>query len=111
MPGINHKNFANTNEYIRFPKTLLFEITLRGARLYTFYRGFPRFIELLGNVPVETFDQLIYNMQDKNSMVSFQDCLERFGEENGEGILDMFKFLTKRGLFEAYNFERLAIDS
>jgi len=111
MSRIYHQYFANTNEYIRFPKTLLFEITLRGARLYTFYRGFPRFIELLGNIPIEIFDQLIYNMQDKNSMVSFQDCLERFGEDNSEGILELFKFLTKRGMFEAYNFERLAMDS
>ncbi len=105
-----YQQFGNLNEYIRYPTTLLFEITIRGPQLYTFYRGFPKFIELLGDIPLEDFDQLIFNMQDKNSMVSFQDCLDRFGKTKAEIIFELFKYLTKRGMFDAYNFERIAAE-
>ena len=111
MSRIYHQHFANINEYVRYPTTLLFEITTRGPKLYSFYRGYPKFVELLGDIPLENFDQLIYNMQDKNSMVSFQDCLDRFGESNAESIFNLFKYLTKRGMFDAFNFERIAVDS
>jgi hypothetical protein len=107
MSRIYHKQFASINEYIQYPKTLLFEITTRGAKLYTFYREYPKFTELLGDISKDEFDQLIYNMQDKNSMVSFQDCIDRFGESNSENILELFKYLTNRGMFDAFNVERI----
>ena len=87
---------------------MLFEITPRGGKLYSFYRGFPKIIEMKGNIPQEGLDNLIEDMLDKNSMVSFNDCLERFGTDKAEQILELFRFLTERGMFEAYNFERIA---
>jgi len=39
MSRIYHQHFANINEYVRYPTTLLFEITTRGPKLYSFYRG------------------------------------------------------------------------
>lgn len=109
MSRIYNQEFANVNDYIRYPSTLLFEITTSGAKLYTFYRGFPKFIELIGDIPLENFDQLIYDMQDKNSMVSFQDCIDRFGESNSQKIFEVFKYLTNRGMFDALNFERIDV--
>jgi len=41
-------------------------------------------------------------------MISFQDCVERFGENNGSEIFEILKYLTRKGVFEAYNFERFA---
>ncbi len=107
MSRIYKQQFASINEYKRYSKTILFEITVRGAKLYTFYRGFPKFLELLGDIPLDDFDELIYIMQDKNSMVSFQDCLDRFKGINEEKIFNIFKFLTKRGMFDAFNLERI----
>lgn len=111
MSRIYRARFASLNEYLKYPTTLLFEITPRGGKLYSFYREFPKFNELVGDIPKEEIDQLIDSMQDKNSMVSFKDCLERFGEDKGGKILELFKFLATRGMFEAYNFERIAVDS
>jgi hypothetical protein len=111
MSRIFRQQFASLNEYSKYPTTLLFEITTRGERLYSFYREFPKFIELVGDISKEDFDQFVFNMQEKNSMVSFKDCLERFGDEKGNRILELLKYLTKRGMFEAYNFERIAVDS
>ena len=111
MSRIYGDQFAHLNEYIKFPTTLLFEITPRGGRLYSFYREFPKIVEMRGDIPLESLDKLIEDMLDKNSMVSFNDCLERFGPEKGEMIFELFKFLTERGMFEAYNFERIAVDS
>ena len=108
MSRIYHQQFTNLNEYLKYPTTLLFEITPNGAKTYSFYREFPKFNDLIGDIPKTKFDKVIYNMQDKNSMISFKDCLELFGEEKGGQILELFKFLTQRGMFEAYNFERLA---
>ncbi len=107
MSRIYNQDFASLSEYTRFPTTLLFEITPRGPKLYSFYREYPGFREIMTGIPIEDFDQLIYNMQDTNSMVSFKDCLETFGIEKGNQVLNVFKFLTKRGMFEAYNFERI----
>ncbi|MFX0050219.1 MAG: hypothetical protein ACFE8U_02905 [Candidatus Hermodarchaeota archaeon] len=109
MSRIYHQRFASLNEYLKYPTTLLFEITPRGEKLYSFYREFPKFSELMENISIEDFDQLVNNMQEKNSMVSFQDCLDRFGEEKGGTILSLFKYLTKKGMFDAYNFERIAM--
>ena len=111
MSRIYHQQFTSLNEYLKYPTTLLFEITPNGAKTYSFYREFPKFNDLIGNIPKAEFDKVIYSMQDKNSMISFKDCLELFGEEKGSQILELFKFLTLRGMFEAYNFERLAGES
>ena len=111
MSRIYGDHFASLAEYIRYPTTLLFEITPRGGKLYSFYREFPKILEIKGEIPQEGLDKLIEDMLDKNSMVSFNDCLERFGTDKAEKILELFKFLTERGLFEAYNFERIAADS
>ncbi|MHA2243652.1 MAG: hypothetical protein ACXADY_01655 [Candidatus Hodarchaeales archaeon] len=111
MSKIYHQQFASLNEYLKYPTTLLFEITPNGDKIYSFYREFPTFNELVGDIPKEEFDELIYNMQNKNSMISFKDCIQRFGEKNGDLILELLKFLTTRGMFEAYNFERIAVDS
>lgn len=111
MSRIYGDQFASLNEYIKYPSTLLFEITPRGGKLYSFYREFPKIIEMRGEIAQESLDELIEDMLDKNSMVSFNDCLERFGTDKGEVILNLFKFLTERGMFEAYNFERIAVDS
>jgi hypothetical protein len=108
MSRIFGDHFASLNEYIKYPSTLLFEITPRGGKLYAFYREFPKIIEIRGDIPQEKLDNLIEDMLDKNSMVSFNDCLERFGTDKSGKILELFKFLTERGMFEAYNFERIA---
>lgn len=111
MSRIYVDQFAGFNEYLKYPTTLLFEISPSGGKLYSFYREFPKITEILQNIPQERIDELIEDMLDKNSMVSFNDCLERFGPDKGEQILELFKFLTERGMFEAYNFERIAADS
>ncbi|MFX0014169.1 MAG: hypothetical protein ACFFB2_06740 [Promethearchaeota archaeon] len=111
MSRIHNNQFASLNEYLKYPTTLLFEITPRGGRLYNFYREFPKFTELIGDIQKEDFDELIVGMLDKNSMVSFKDCLDYFGEERMDRIFEVFKFLTNRGMFEAYNFERIAIET
>ncbi|MFX0210955.1 MAG: hypothetical protein ACFFDT_33560 [Candidatus Hodarchaeota archaeon] len=111
MSRIHQNQFASLNEYLKYPTTLLFEITPRGGKLYKFYREFPKFTELIGDIQKEDFDKLVDSMLDKNSMVSFKDCLDTFGEEKMNQILKIFKFLTNRGMFEANNFERIAIES
>ncbi|UCE14802.1 MAG: hypothetical protein JSV04_06370 [Candidatus Heimdallarchaeota archaeon] len=111
MSRIHNNQFASLNEYLNYPTTLLFEITPRGGKLYQFYREFPKFTDVIGDIQKEEFDNLVATMQDKNSMVSFKDCLDLFGEQRGDQILEIFKFLTNRGMFEAYNFERIAVES
>jgi hypothetical protein len=111
MSRIYRQQFASLNEYLKYPTTLLFEITPRGEKLYKFYREFPKFLELLKDFSKEDFDQLVNSMQEYNSMVSFKDCLDRFGDEKGSIILELFKFLSSRGMFDAYNFERIAVES
>ncbi|MFX1282205.1 MAG: hypothetical protein ACFFB5_01060 [Promethearchaeota archaeon] len=111
MSRIHNNQFASLSEYLKYPTTLLFEITPRGGRLYQFYREFPKFTELIGDIQKEEFDKLVDSMLDKNSMVSFKDCLDLFGEQKMDQILKIFKFLTNRGMFEAYNFERIAIEA
>ncbi|MHA2292627.1 MAG: hypothetical protein ACXACK_10725 [Candidatus Hodarchaeales archaeon] len=111
MSRIYKDQFASFNEYSKYPTSLLFEISPQGGKIYSFYRGFPKFDELVGDISKDDFDLLIADMLDKYSMISFQDCLDRFGTERGEQILKLFKFLTTRGMFEAYNFERIATSS
>ena len=107
MSRIYNQRFASLNEYLKYPNTLLFEITERGEKLYSFYRDFPKFTELMKNIPKTEFDRLIENMEDKSTMVSFSDCLEWFGDGNAIQVFEIFKFLTGKGMFDAYNFERV----
>ncbi|WP_455140195.1 hypothetical protein [Candidatus Hodarchaeum mangrovi] len=109
MSRIYHQEFDSINQYLKFPSTLLFEITPRGEKIYSFYREFPQFLKILGDIPIEEFDRLLNNMEDKRSMVSFSDCLEWFGEEKASQILKVFQFLTSKGMFDVYNFERIHI--
>jgi hypothetical protein len=111
MSRIYGDQFASLNEYLKYPTTLLFEITPRGGKLYSFYKEFSGTLDIKGDISQQGLDELIEDMLDKNSMVSFNDCLERFGTDKGEKILDLFKYLTERGLFEAYNFERIVTES
>jgi hypothetical protein len=107
MSRIQHDQFDRLNVYLKYPTTLLFEITPFAEKLYSFYRDFPKFKELLSNITPEEFDDLIQAMSDKNSMISFKDCLERFGEDRGSQVLTAFRYLTQKGMFDAYNFERI----
>ncbi|MHA1215256.1 MAG: hypothetical protein ACTSR2_02770 [Candidatus Hodarchaeales archaeon] len=107
MSKIYGQDFASLHEYLKFPATLLFEMTPRGERIYSFYRDFPKFNKLLGDIPKERFDALVDNMIEKGSMVSLHDCLEWFGQEKAAQILDIMKYLTAKGMFDAYNFERI----
>jgi hypothetical protein len=107
MSRIYQDEFASLNEYLKYPSTLLFEITPRSEKLYLFYREYSVFNKIRGDIAKEDFDGVIQRMHDKNSMISFKDCLESFGEEKGGQILELFMFLTKKGMFEAYNFERM----
>jgi hypothetical protein len=111
MSKIHGDRFASINEYLKYPTTLLFEITPRGEKLYSFYRNFPKFLTLVKEVSQEEFDDLVLNMQNKNSMVSFKDCLDRFGKDKSNQIFEIMKFLTGKGMFDAYNFERIAVGS
>ncbi len=110
MSRIPVQQFEGINVYLKYPSTLLFEITPRGEKIYSFYREFPDFIKLMKNISREEFEHLIYSMQDKNSMVSFKDCLERFGEDNSREILELLTFLTRKGMFDAYNFELISVE-
>lgn len=108
MSRIYQDSYASLSEYLKYPTSLLFELTARGDRTYTFYRDFPKFKKILREIVLEKIDELIIYQQERTSMVSFQDCLERFGVENGSEIFDILKFLTRKGVFDAYNFERIS---
>ncbi len=108
MSRIYHNSYASFGEYLKYPTSLLFELTSRGDRTYTFYRDFPEFTKLYKKVVIEKIDELIAHLQERSSMISFQDCLERFGEGSGLEIFEILKYLTRKGVFDAYNFERLA---
>ncbi|MHA1541762.1 MAG: hypothetical protein ACTSQH_02160 [Candidatus Hodarchaeales archaeon] len=109
MSRIYQGTYASLSEYLKYPTSLLFELTARGDRTYTFYRDFPKFKEKLRKIVLEKIDELITYQQERSSMVSFQDCLERFGVENGSEIFDILKFLTRKGVFDAYGFERISV--
>ena len=109
MSRIYQGTYASLSEYLKYPTSLLFELTARGDRTYTFYRDFPKFKEKLRKIVLEKIDELITYQQERTSMVSFQDCLERFGVENGSEIFDILKFLTRKGVFDAYSFERISV--
>jgi hypothetical protein len=108
MSRIYHNYYASLSEYLKYPTSLLFELTARGDRTYSFYRDFPEFKKMLKNINVDKIDDLIIYQQERSSMISFQDCLERFGEENGSEILQILKYMTRKGIFDAYNFERIS---
>ena len=108
MSRIYQGSYASLSEYLKYPTSLLFELTSRGDRAYTFYRDFPKFQEILKAIVIDKVDDLITYQQERSSMVSFQDCLERFGEENGSEIFEILKYLTRKGVFDAYNFERIS---
>jgi hypothetical protein len=107
MSRIHGNQFANINEYIKYPTTLLFEITPHSEKLYSFYRKYPQFVALLKEISWEECDKLILSMQQKNSMVSFKECLDHFGPNAGKHIFEIMKFLTKKGILDAYHFERI----
>ncbi len=109
MSRIYQDSYASLSEYLKYPTSLLFELTSRGDRTYTFYRDFPKFKKFLRKIVLEKIDELITYQQERTSMVSFQDCLERFGVENGSEIFDILKYLTRKGVFDAYNFERISV--
>ena len=108
MSRIYEESYASLSEYVKYPTSLLFELTSRGDKTYTFYRDFPKFKEILRSIVVDKVDDLIIYQQERTSMVSFQDCLERFGEENGSEIFEILKYLTRKGVFDAYSFERIS---
>jgi hypothetical protein len=109
MSRIYQESYASLSEYLKYPTSLLFELTSRGDRTYTFYRDFPKFQKMLRKIVLEKIDELIIYQQERSSMVSFQDCLERFGVENGPEIFEILKYLTRKGVFDAYNFERISV--
>jgi hypothetical protein len=109
MSRIYQESYASLSEYLKYPTSLLFELTSRGDRTYTFYRDFPKFHKILRKIVLEKIDELIIYQQERSSMVSFQDCLERFGVENGMEIFDILKYLTRKGVFDAYSFERISV--
>ncbi len=108
MSRIYLDSYASLSEYLKYPTSLLFELTARGDKTYTFYRDFPKFQKILRKIVLEKIDELITYQQERSSMISFQDCLERFGVENGSEIFDILKYLTRKGVYEAYNFERIS---
>jgi len=108
MSRIYQDSYANLMEYLKYPTSLLFELTSRGDRTYSFYRDFPEFKKLLKIIVPEKIDELIIYLQERSSMISFQDCVERFGEKNSSEIFEILKYLTRKGVFDAYNFERFA---
>ncbi|MCK4849675.1 MAG: hypothetical protein KAT16_11640, partial [Candidatus Heimdallarchaeota archaeon] len=108
MSRIYQDSYAHFSEYLKYPTSLLFELTSRGDRTYTFYRDFPDFRKLLKSIALEKIDELITYLQERSSMISFQDCLERFEEKNGSEIFEILKYLTRKGVFDSYNFERFA---
>lgn len=111
MSRIYQQDYASLSEYLKYPRSLLFELTTRGSKAYVFYRDFDGFRQKLGNTPIEELDKLIDYLEDRSSMISFQDCLERFGEQKSTEIFDYMKYLTQKGVFDAYNFERVRVEA
>jgi len=109
MSRIYKEQYASLNEYLKYPRSLLFELTPRGIRTYTFYRGYPEIEKRMKIISVEEFDQLIEDIEERGSMISFQDCIDRFGSDRSGDIFELLKLLTRKGVFEAYNFERVSL--
>lgn len=109
MSRIYQNKFASLNAYIKFPQSLLFELTPKGIKIYPFYRDYQQVKNVLKQVQIEEIDDLIDFLESKSSMISFQDCIERFGEGRIGEIFEYLKLMTKKGVFDAYNFERLSM--
>ncbi len=107
MSRIYQNEFASLNEYSNFPQSLLFELTQKGQTIFPFYRDFKQALDVLKVTTIDEIDDLIDFLTNKSSMISFQDCLDRFGEGRIGEIFEYLKLLTKKGVFDAYNFERL----
>ena len=111
MSRIYQHKYASLSEYMKYPTSLLFELTPRGRKTYIFYRDFPEFKSKLINTSIDELDELIEYLEDRSSMISFQDCLERFGEPKSSEIFSYMKYLAQKGVFDAYNFERVRIEA
>ncbi|MHA2055681.1 MAG: hypothetical protein ACXACP_13545 [Candidatus Hodarchaeales archaeon] len=107
MSRIYQNEFSSLNDYIKFPQSLLFELTPKGIKTYPFYRDFQQASVILKQTKIEEIDDLIDFLESKSSMISFQDCIERFGQDKLGEIFSYLKLMTKKGVFDAYNFERL----
>ncbi|MHA1976944.1 MAG: hypothetical protein ACW98I_08610 [Candidatus Hodarchaeales archaeon] len=109
MSRIYQQQYASLNEYLKYPRSLLFELTPRGTKTYTFYREFPAVKQQMNTISVQEFDDLIEDIEERGSMISFQDCILRFGMDRSGAIFELLKLLTRKGVFEAYNFERVSL--
>ena len=109
MSRIYKQQYASLNEYLKYPRSLLFELTPRGIKTYNFYRDYPEVQQKMKIIAVEELDGLIDDIEERSSMISFQDCIERFGTDRSGEILELLKLLTRKGVFDAYNFERVSI--
>ena len=109
MSRIYKEQYATLNEYLKYPRSLLFELTVRGMKTYNFYRDFPEVMQKMEEIAVEELDELIEDIEDRGSMISFQDCIERFGTERSKAIFELLRLLARKGVFEAYNFERVSL--
>jgi hypothetical protein len=109
MSRIYQQQYASLNEYLKYPRSLLFELTARGIKTYSFYRDYPEVKQKMKIIAVEELDQLVEEIEDRGSMISFQDCIERFGANRSAEIFEILKLLTRKGVFEAYNFERVSV--
>jgi hypothetical protein len=111
MSRIYQQQYASLGEYLKYPTSLLFELTPRGRRTYSFYRDFPELRKKLTSTTIEELDELIGFLEERSSMISFQDCLDRFGAPKSNEIFDYMKYLAQKGVFDAYNFERVQIEA
>ncbi|PWI48964.1 hypothetical protein CEE45_04335 [Candidatus Heimdallarchaeota archaeon B3_Heim] len=109
MSRIYKQQYASLNEYLKYPRSLLFELTPRGIKTYNFYRDFPEVQQKMKIIAVEELDGLIDDIEERSSMISFQDCIERFGTDRSGEVFELLKLLTRKGVFDAYNFERVSI--
>ncbi len=109
MSRIYQQQYASLNEYLKYPRSLLFELTPRGIKTYSFYRDYPEVKQKMKAIVVDEIDHLIEDIEERGSMISFQDCIERFGTDRSQEIFELLKLLARKGVFEAYNFERVSI--
>jgi hypothetical protein len=111
MSRIYQQQYASLNEYLKYPRSLLFELTPRGRKTYAFYRDFSELRTLLTSTSIDELDELIDFLDERSSMISFQDCLDRFGEPKSNEVFNYMKYLAQKGVFDAYNFERVHIEA
>ena len=82
-----------------------------GRKTYSFYRDFPELRKKLASTTIDELDDLIEFLEERSSMISFQDCLDRFGAPKSNEIFNYMKYLAQKGVFDAYNFERVQIEA